>query len=635
MTTFDPRAHTFDATLEGFEALRFSAKAEVNGKDVGALKWKPVRGTGRGQVFRAKTRGAEWEIRLKKGRGVVEVAMSGRLSRKADRAVLTPVCFQDFPADHVLVHGRKMGGCDSHLLKKRSAHTLKGAFLLAVTRKGHTLQVAHPLRQRDISSLSGETLGGTVRALSASTVLDPCGRTRLWADPVFLSASPDGHRLMTDWAAVQIRDREPVEVPQESGWNSWDYYRWTITEDEVLKNAEYIAADPVLSRHVKRLIVDDGWQYCYGEWEANSLFPSGMEKLAKTLRRMGFTPGLWFAPTIAEPHARVAQLHPEMLASGPAGVPCLAYSCMERKGFLLDPTHPRVIAWWTEMFRRYAGYGYRYFKLDFLAWTLPGRRFHKPGTAPGELMRHIVTPIRAAVGPKSRLLGCNFTFDAGPGLADDVRVASDIHASWRYVKHNAVAVGARFWAHRRLWINDPDFAVCRGAETTDDPNRNQLKMLLPYVHPGVTNRELVPGLDAMDSLADLTAREAQTWLSLVIISGGAVNLSDNLPRLNPTGLRLVRKAVCAEKGDAGIPLDLFRSELPAYWVQKTTPSLHRILLVNWQDRPAVFRMDLKTLNLSGRNLKNFWTDAPVTTRSGRLEVELPPHACLLAESRET
>ena len=47
-----------------------------------------------------------------------------------------------------------------------------------------------------------------------------------------------------------------------------------------MKNAEFIANDPVLKQHVKRIIVDDGWQYCYGEWEANSLFPQGMKWLA-------------------------------------------------------------------------------------------------------------------------------------------------------------------------------------------------------------------------------------------------------------------------------------------------------------------------------------------------------------------
>lgn len=626
---FDAPTQTFRIETDGFQALAFSPVVELDGKTLENLKWKPASGA---HVYQAKNRQGTWELKIKSKADSLEVLLSGKLADKAAEAVLTPVLFQDFPADHILVHGRKMGGCESHLLRKKSTLTLTSEFLMALTRKGHTLQLSHPLRQRDLSHMSCTTHGGMVQRLAAFTLFAPCRGKRLKADPVTLSIAADGNAQLEAWGKAQFGDRELLEVPQESGWNSWDYYRWTITEEEVLRNAEMIASDAVLSKHVKRIVIDDGWQYCYGEWEPNPLFPSGMESLAKKLLRMGFTPGLWFAPTIAEPHSRVAQLHPEMLVCGPAGVPCLADSCMERNGFLLDPTHPRVSAWWQDIFRRYAGYGFRYFKLDFLSWTIPARRFHNAGSAPGDLMRHIIEPIRKAVGPDSRILGCNFTFDAGPDVADDVRTVSDIHASWAYVKRNAVAIGARFWAHRRFWINDPDFAVCRGEETTNDPNLHRLKMLLPYVKPERTNRELAPGLDAMDSLADLSAREAETWLSLVIISGGVVNLSDNLPRLNKKGLRLLRKTVAAEKGEAGRPLDLFRSELPACWVQRTTPILHRVLLINWGDQSAVLRMDVS--DLPARSLKNFWTGEPVSFNAGRIEVEIPAHGCLLAESRE-
>lgn len=622
---FDAPTQTFRIETDGFQILAFSPVVELNGKTVKNLKWKLA---SRAHVYQAKNRQGTWELKIKSKAESLEIFLSGELTDKVDKAVLTPVRFQDFQADHVLVHGRKMGGCETYIPKKGKQESLKSEYLIAITRKGYTLQLSHPMMQKDLSSFFGAIANQQITGLSAFTLFAPCRRKRLKADPVTISIATDGNAQLEAWGKVQFGDREPLEAPQESGWNSWDYYRWTITEEEVLKNAEMIASDPVLSKHVKRIIVDDGWQYCYGEWEPNSLFPSGMDTLAKKLKRMGFTPGLWFAPTIAEPHSRVAQLHPEMLVCGQAGVPCLAYSCMERNGFLLDPTHPKVIAWWREIFRRYADYGYRYFKLDFLAWTVKARRFANANAHPGELMQYIVNPIREAIGAKSKILGCNFTFDGGAGLADAVRIASDIHASWRYVKRNVLEIASRFWAHRRFWINDPDFAVCRGEETTDDPNLNQLKMLLPYVKVETPDRELVPGLDAMDSLADLSAREAETWLSMVIISGGAVNLSDNLPRLNKVGLRLVRKTVAAKKGDAGIALDLFRSELPSYWVQKTTPSLHRVLIVNWKDRAQVFKMDVPY-----QNLKNFWTDKPVNVKGGRIEIELPPHGCLLVESR--
>ena len=70
-----------------------------------------------------------------------------------------------------------------------------------------------------------------------------------------------------------------------------------------------------------------------------------MEYLATEIKKMGFEAGLWFAPTIVEPHARIAQLDYDMLAKGKSGEPCLVYSCMERYGFVLDPTQQKVRNW--------------------------------------------------------------------------------------------------------------------------------------------------------------------------------------------------------------------------------------------------------------------------------------------------
>jgi hypothetical protein len=633
--SFDRKAQVFSLEVEGFSVLKFSPSAEVEGVEVRRFSWKPCSRREAGWQFEARDRWGIWSLRVRPGRegtSEAEIVFGVRLTKRVARLRLFPARFRDFSAAHVLTHGRKMGGCESLLLEKNAAHAVNSHFWIAITHGDHTLRLSHPLRQKDVSHFSLETLGCQVRKLSAETLFDPCGRRHLQAAPVTLAASSNGHDLLIRWADEQSDGQPLLPVPQESGWNSWDYYRWTITEEEIYRNAEQIASDPVLSRHVKRLIVDDGWQYCYGEWEANPLFPSGMQKLSADLRRMGFTPGLWFAPTIVEPHARLAQLHPEMLANGAAGIPCLAFSCMERKGFLLDPTHPRVRAWWDELFRRYAGYGYRYFKLDFLAWTVPGRRFANALAGPGDLMRNIVEPIREAVGPESRILGCNFTFDGGRGLADDVRVSSDIHSNWGSVRANAASLAASFFTHRRFWINDPDFALCRGEETSDDPNLHQLKPVLPFVRPENTSPTHPSGMHYMSSLVDLNAKEAEVLLSLVIMSGGAMNLSDNLPRLNQAGLALLRRAVQAEKGDAAVPIDLFRSNLPSYWVQKLSSGLHRVLLVNWGEKSALLTLDLAALNVPLRRLRNFWNDEAVVTKSGKLSLKLAPHSCVLVET---
>lgn len=628
---FDPDQQAFWLRLPGFRLLEFQPGYRWNESPSQPLKWK-ASPKSRNQWV-ARNRHGAWKLQFSTpDEAQVEISLICRPVHPPRRLVLQPVILDSFSVDHVLTHGQKMGGCESHVAQARISRPLESYSFAALTRGSHTLQISFPLKQKQMAKLTGHLVGKRVNDLTASTLFEAPHRKVLKAVPVMLTASADPHGQLTSWADTQTNGAPLIAVPQESGWNSWDYYRWTISEEEVLKNAELIASDPVLSRHVRRIIVDDGWQYCYGEWEPNFLFPSGMKNLAKRLTKMGFVPGLWFAPTIVEPHARLAQIAPELLACAPSGIPCLAFSCMERKGFLLDPTHPRVQAWWEELFRRYADYGFRSFKLDFLCWTVPARKFHNSRTAPGDLMRTIIEPIRRAVGNDTRLLGCNFGFEAGRGLVDDVRTSGDIHANWRAVKNNAINIAARFWAHRRLWINDPDFALCRGEETSNDPHLHRLKALLPFVKPNETKTHLAEGLPYMSSLVDIRKCEAEVLLSLVIASGGVMNLSDNLPVLNSTGLRLLRKSVQAEKGNAAIPLDLFNADIPAYWVQKLDSGKQRILLVNWTDAKAELSLDLETLNVRGTKLKNFWTGEPLKTRQGKLTAELLPHACLLGES---
>ena len=606
-------------------------EVRLNDEILSRFAWRRISAGPEGSIFKAENRHGLWTLRLNhKAEGRIEVSLEGRLKKGPARLELRPVVLPKIKADHVLIHGQKMGGCKAFLLKRGVKAEFESHAWITLTYGKHTLHLSHPLKQKNLTSFTGRISNTSVEGLAARTLFEPAKGRQFVSMTVTISASSDSHALLVNWAEEQREDSLPVSIPQESGWNSWDYYRWTITEDEVCKNAEAIAADPVLRRHVRRIVIDDGWEHCYGEWEANHFFPTGMKKLAQNLRKMGFTPGLWFAPTIVEPHSRFAQLDPELLTPGVSGFPCLAFSCMERKGFLLDPTHPRVRDWWERLFRQYADYGYEYFKLDFMAWTVPARRFHSPNAVPGELMSYIVEPIRRAIGPKSRILGCNFNFDGGSGLVDDVRISSDIHACWRSVKGNAGSIAARFWAQGRLWNSDPDFMVCRGPETSKDPDLHRLKPLLPSVRPDDVNEE---GINYMDSLVDLKVREAEVLLSLTIASGGAMNLSDNLSRLDKTGLSLLRKAVQAENGPAAIPIDLFRSELPAYWVQKMAGGMHRVLLVNWEDHSARLELNLAELNVPRERLRNFWTGESVSLKRGRLVAKLRPHSCLLVETR--
>ncbi|OGV52290.1 MAG: hypothetical protein A2X49_17155 [Lentisphaerae bacterium GWF2_52_8] len=624
--SFNPKTGEYSAKVGTFALKDCRPGLEVGGKKEKFGAWKIEKSSATALTACANSPSGKWLLTFKisaKGPAPsLSIHLSGELKKIQAKLKLNALELDSLPANHVLAQGLTMGSCESLKLGKGEKHDFKGHYQLMIAHKGEKLQLAFPLMQSQPALFTGKTNGSKIESFAAGVELLNYGKKRIAADALTLRASHDGFRLMYEYANANVEDKRDFSEAIAPGWNSWDYYRWTITEDEVLENAEFIAADPVLSKHIKKIIVDDGWQYCYGEWEANSLFPSGMESLARKLSKLGFAPGLWFAPSVVEPHARIAQMDYDMLAHGDCDEPCLCFECMRRYGFVLDPTQEKVRKHLYEMFGRYAKMGYKYFKLDFLGSTLRARKFADAGVPRSQIIRKIVEPVHEAVKGRANILGCNYVFNAGTRYVDAVRVGGDIHSCWGSIKENTVSVAARFWANKRLWINDPDFALCRSFDTANDPDLTRLLACLVFI----TAEDPMPA-HGLFKLVDIYRPQAEILLSVVLAAGGAVNLSDKMTRLNKEGLDLARRTVSAESGDAAIPLDLFENRLPKYWIQKLGKG-HRVLLINWEDKPAELSLDLRKHGISGSKAVNFWTDAHVPLKNGVIKADLKPRSCL-------
>ena len=135
-------------------------------------------------------------------------------------------------------------------------------------------------------------------------------------------------------------------------------------------------------------------------------------------------------------------------------------------------------------------------------------------------------------------------------------------------------------------------------------------------------------------LATFKENEPEVLLSVAIISGGVLNLSDKMTLLNEKGLELCRKTVSAEPGEAGVCLELFESELPWRFVQKFKSGV-RLLAINWDDNEKkTFSFDLEKSGIS-KDMKatDFWSGKAVSHDGKVFEIELAPHTCQLIEFR--
>jgi len=349
-----------------------------------------------------------------------------------------------------------------------------------------------------------------------------------------------------------------------------------------------------------------------------------MKFLAEELTQLGFEPGIWIAPGIIEPHCRIAQWDYDMLAKGESGKPCLAYACMQRYGFVLDPTVPKTRKFLYDLFCRYVDMGFKYFKLDFISQIMNARKFADPTVSHSKIQEMLMEPIYEACQGKASILGCNYLFESGNKFVDNVRTGSDIHATWRNIKKNAVSVAARFWSNKKLWINDPDFALCRGFDTSKDPDITRLLPSLIGISPALEDASR-----CTNPIVDVHRKQLEVLLSIVIAADGARNLSDKMPLLNESGLDLARRTVAAEYGAAAIPLDLFESELPAVWLQKLNRK-HRLLLINWTDEAITKSFDFNHYGIHASTAVNFWNDQKITLKNGCIQISIEPRSCLFA-----
>ncbi|MBE6366281.1 MAG: hypothetical protein E7052_00010 [Lentisphaerae bacterium] len=532
------------------------------------------------------------------------------------------VGFDDLQCEQMLTISDSMGNC--HILTAATPQREFASCGMTVLKQGRDfilLEVA--------STNAGELFwcgvweNGFIRNFRAELRERFARKTALPEITIVIHRSGNLQQLLDEWTNKHYPQRSLRQSDDFSAWSSWDYYRWSVSAGDVLANAEFIAWDPVLSKHIKRIIIDDGWMNCYGEWEPNSRFKN-MPELVKELNKMHFSAGLWFAPGIAEPQSLFAQKNWQYLARGENDWPCLAFECMSRRGFLLDPTRQEVQKYLFELFQHYRAMGFDYFKLDFLKHTLNARKFHDPYADANAIIRSLIRPIREGVGSEAILMGCNHLFPAGSEYLDIVRCASDIHANFDSIKTNSTSIAARLNLHERIWRNDPDFALVRGCDTSDDPAMDLLRPNQVYINAAANEFDDFHG--QWSCAGQMTGSEAEILLSLILISGGERTFSDALFKLNDFGLELVRKAASAVRGRAGTADDLLQAEYAQKFTQQVSSKHWRKLWINWQ--PEEKSITLDKLPENATELSDFWHDRKFSRNQ---TVTLKPNSCLLLD----
>ncbi len=284
------------------------------------------------------------------------------------------------------------------------------------------------------------------------------------------------------------------------GWESWYNHYTRIDERIIQEDLEGLDASPNLIRQYfqregRAVIfqIDDGWQRSVGEWEPNpDRFPSGMRPLAEAVSAKGYIPGLWLAPFLVSPGARIFREKPDWLLRTDAGTPVKAgwnpvWKCVF---YCLDLSIPEVRGYLAGLFDTIINtWGFRYLKLDFLyAGALNG--MHSRGGQASHWYREALKPIVSMEstrrGEPVVFLGCGAPLEISIPLFPLMRIGADTKEVWdplssRLIGHmgrpsayiNLKDTIGRAFMNRALYFNDPDVVFMRRSNCSLGTNEKE------------------------------------------------------------------------------------------------------------------------------------------------------------------
>ena len=407
---------------------------------------------------------------------------------------------------------------------------------------------------------------------------------------------------------VDLNKQSPV------GWSSWYFFFENVTQEDVQRTSHWIQNN---SKSIPLGLVqlDDGYQPQNGDWlEQNRRFSRGHVPLVESVEQAGCQAGLWLAPFIASPSAKIVAEHPEWLLRKNDRPVRAGYNWGEF--FLaLDVTHPEVLDYIERVIKTAVQeWGYRYLKLDFLyAASLAGKRWDQSQTG-AEALRRALFHIREIAGPEVFLAACGCPLGPAIGLVDSMRVGPDVAPRWRpafkgveffferepslpSLRNSLQNTMARAPMNEVWWQNDPDCLLFR-----EDKTR-------------------------------LSQSEIQLMASVAALSGNPLVFSDDLPRLSADRLAWVGRLIPPLEGSVHV-LDRLRSTRCGQLLMKRegpVGSWVLLALVNWWDeqRNADFFVENAGLAKDRYIAIDFWGEEAFEFNGERWSVDIPAHGVRL------
>lgn len=306
----------------------------------------------------------------------------------------------------------------------------------------------------------------------------PDGQLELPA--LVIAGGPEFYPMLVSMAEAIGRHGGVVERPRQRTWCSWYYYYHHFTQADLASTLAGLQSMPDRGG-ISTVQIDAGYCTSLGDWlEPNHLWPQGLEAAFQSIRKAGFTPGIWIGPFMVGSRSRLARQHPEWLLRSRDGQPVVhirnygehrLWHYPDEEYYALDTSHPAAFSYLREVIATLVRWGAGYVKTDFLFWG-----FHDseqvlratPGKTSVEYLRDVMRMIRAELGPERYLLGCIAPYMPCLGLVDGMRIAGDIGPQWSggFDPQNMLNESLHAQPVEGYWFqSDPDALLVRDFHT--------------------------------------------------------------------------------------------------------------------------------------------------------------------------
>lgn len=466
---------------------------------------------------------------------------------------------------------------------------LKGGDGVSTLLLGFTSELEH-LTTIDVTMGAGHTTLGMLRAVCE---FDGClvpPETRRETSWLLLDLSSNHQQSIEQYAeTVAALHGVPRPGPAPSVYCTWSFYGWDLTAQDLDDELDWFAAN---RWPIDVFQIDESWEPAFSDWRTRPEWgEASMERYAERIRDLGYEPGLWTCPYLADVASPLAAEHPEWMLQKSDGT-LVIFPMNYRDNYVLDPTHPGAQEWLTALYQRLGGeWGYTYHKFDFTrAMSLnKSARFHDPTATRAQAYRRGFEAIRRALGGEAYMLICGGLYLPGIGLADGQRAGSDVKSRWINPRADLTVAQnlLRTWMNR-LWHQDPDSCVIR---------RRAEKR-------GEDELELTLGL--------FTDEEARTIIANQYLGGGLICFTERMSELDEERAALYRTCI-PSLGAASVPADLFTpsprlageaGRIPELHVTRVQPQAegltpwYTVAVINWAEVAQTYTLTLDA-NLLG------------------------------------